>query len=508
MPDSRTAGGGRIRRPRGVGAAEQPQADAAPRRWAAHKTLTRARVGQPTQVLQDCVERFVPAAAWLGGGGRDPEAAAERRADALLAANAGVLRDMRIEASVQRRVGRAGILFRPSTRIGAVPLRSPVSGRPDHGLVIEPRISWRSTGDMLCGTGFRIVPELLPFAEMPQSERRVPPWVLSSVVIERLERMLDGLRRRFVTAEADLSAPKGQIRWDDYARTRLPIGRALEVPCRYPDLRDDAEIRSAIVWAARRHRDALATQLDAGAVVRELISRFELILQRLSGVQPRMPTPGLRRAWQSQPVTADVFRQGLMAIDWTVDERGLAGLTDLAGLAWRLDMEVFFEAWVEAISEHAARRHNAVLTRGRRSETRVPLGWKPASLGSQQSLMPDLVIQRAGVAIVIDAKYKRHASQIESLGWQGVDERVREDHRNDILQALAYSTLFDAPRVVSCLAYPAAPEHWSLLQQAGRTIARTRVPARSREVELVLMSVPLSGRPADACQDIERILQG
>ena len=508
MSASRPSSDAPAKRRRGAAAAGSAAAGITLRSWTAHKPLTRERIGQPTQVLQDCVERFVPAVDWLGGGGRDPEAAAERQADALLSANAGMLREMRVEANVQRRAGRAGICFRPSTRIGAVPLRSPVSGRPDHGLVIEPRISWRSAGDLFCGTGFRVVPELLPLPDMPQSERRVPPWVLSSVVVERLERMLDTLRRRFVTQEADLRAPKGTVLWDQYARTRLPVGRALEVPCRYPDLREDADLRAAIAWTARRHRDALASQLDAGAVVRELMSRFDRIVQRLSGVVARMPPAGLRRAWQSQPLTAGVFRDGLRAIDWTVEERGLAGLTELSGLAWRLDMEVFFEMWVEAVAEHVAHRHGAVLSRGRRNETRVPLSWKPPSLGSQQSLVPDLVIQRPGLALVIDAKYKRHATQIESLGWQGVDERIREEHRNDLLQALAYSTLFDAPRVVSCLAYPAAPAHWEALREAGRSVARTTVPARGRQVELILMSVPLSGQAAEAGRDIEAILRG
>jgi hypothetical protein len=43
----------------------------------------------------------------------------------------------------------------------------------------------------------------------------------------------------------------------------------------------------------------------------------------------------------------------------------LAGLSDLAGLAWRMDMEVFFEAWVEAVAEDAARRVGSGLRAGR-----------------------------------------------------------------------------------------------------------------------------------------------
>jgi hypothetical protein len=89
-----------------------------------------------------------------------------------------------------------------------------------------------------------------------------------------------------------------------------------------------------------------------------------------------------------------------------------------------------------------------------------------------------------------------------------MDERVREEHRNDVLQALAYSTLFDTPRVVSCLAYPAPPEVWARLNERGRTVSRTRVPAGGREVELVLMSVPLSGDGVGAGRELEGVVRG
>jgi hypothetical protein len=316
------------------------------------------------------------------------------------------------------------------------------------------------------------------------------------------------MHRRFILARADLRSPRGQVNWDAYLRARVPFGRNLDVPCSFPDLRDDEDMRSAVAWSARRHRDALSGQLRAGRVVRVLIARCEAVLARLPGTLPRAPSAGMRTAWQHRTMRSAAFRDGLQAIDWTIDERGLAGLTDLSGLAWRLDMETFFEAWVESVSEHASRRTGARLRAGRSGQTRVPLAWRPPSLGSQASLVPDLVIERGDVTVVVDAKYKRHAEQIERLGWTGMDERIREEHRNDVLQALAYSTLFDSPRVVSCLAYPAPPEVWERLNERGRTVSRTRVPAGGRQVELVLMSVPLSGDAVRAAVEMEEVIQG
>jgi len=466
-----------------------------------------ARVATGTRAVPDSSERFFRALDWLGGEGADPKAGAEMRAERIVAANEGLLRDLGVSATPMRRGGEPGLLVRSSMKVGAVPLLSPVTGRPDFGLVVEPRFTWTSAGDMLAGTGFRIIPELLPLPELPQSERRVPPWVLSSVVLTRLRALLDSLQRRFIVTSADLRAPRGQVDWHRYASTRFAVGRPLDVPCTYPDLRDDERLLSAMHWVVRRHRDALRGQTSAGLVVRRLLEMCEFLLARLSGTTPRMPDSGARKTWFGRTISARVFREGVQAIDWTVEERGLAGLSDLAGLAWRMDMEVFFEAWVEAIAESVARRAGATLRAGRLQQTRVPVDWDPPAAGSQRSLLPDLVLEREDLVLVIDAKYKRHGEEIERVGWANASEELREQHRNDLLQALAYSTLFEAKRVVACLAYPAAPSAWLGLVERGRVASRAVVRSGARNVELALLAVPLSGDSQAAGRALEQIIR-
>ena len=457
-----------------------------------------ARIQSGTRSVPDSTSTFVPAAAWLGGQNADPE----RRAEALIDANRGLLRDLNVGAQVVHRRGEAGLLLETESRIGAIPLVSPITGRPDFGLTVQPRFPWAGAGDMLAGTGFRVVPELLPLPDLPQSERRIPPWVLSSVVLTRMRALLDALQRRFVFTDADLPAPRGAVDWATWSTSRLPAGRALEVPCRFPDLRDDEHLRAAIHWVVLRHRDALQGQASAGIVVRVLLDLCATLLTRLAGSRARLPSLGARNAWSHSPLAPRVFRDGLSAIDWTVEERGFGGLSDLSGVAWRMDMEVFFEAWVEAVAAVAARRSGATLRVGRTEQTRVALRWQPPSAGSQRSLLPDIVLARSDVVVVVDAKYKRHADQIERAGWSAVGDDLREQHRADVLQALAYSTLFDAPRVVACLAYPARPGTAGGQGTARRAVVRSG----SRRVELALLGVPLSGRPDVAAHALEGVL--
>lgn len=452
-----------------------------------------ARVATGTRSVPDSTTTLLPLIDWIGGDGADPRANAERRAEDLLRGNRGLLTDMRVEAQVARHRGEPHLEVRSGTRVGAVPLLSPITGRTDFGLVVEPRFPWSGVGDLLAETGFRVTPELLPLPELPQSERRIPPWVLASVVLRRLERLLEATSRRFVTVESDLPAPRGGVDWQAYTSTRLAYARALEVPCRYPDLRDDEELRSAIHWTVRRQRETLLAAPAAGRVARELIALCDQLVAKIAGAPPKAPDARLRSAWHRRPLVPRAFSEGIQAIDWTVDERGLAGLSDLAGLAWRLDMEVFFEAWVEAIATRTARRIGATIRSGRAEQTRVPLDWTPATAGSQRSLVPDVVLQRDDLVIILDAKYKQHAHDIERLGWAGVTEHLREQHRTDLLQALAYSSLFDAPRVMTLLVYPCGVEEYRRLVERGRAVATARVRVAPRNLEVALMAVPLGG---------------
>lgn len=466
-----------------------------------------ARLDTGTRLVYDSRTTFIPARPWLGSSGADPKASAERRAEDLVRSNRGLFNSLKLQVDVGRVSGEPGLQVEASSRVGAIPLRSPVTGRADFGLVVAPRFEWTGVGDLLASTGFRILPELLPLDELPQSERHVPPWVLASVVLYRLKRLLEATSRRFDIVEEDLLAPRGAVDWQHYAVNRFPYGRALSVPCRYPDLRDDEELRSAIHWTVRRQREALLSAPAGGRVVRELVALCEQLIARLAGSPPKPPSLRLRQAWQRKPAKVRAFVEGLDAIDWTIDERGLAGLSDLAGLSWRLDMEVFFEAWVETIAVWSASRVGATLRSGRTGQTRVALDWSPRFSGSQRSLIPDVVLERPDVVVVLDAKYKQHAEDIRRLGWLETSEKVRERHRADLLQALAYSTLFEAPRVVTLLVYPCAADAWGELLERDRVLSLARLRTAPRNVEIGLLAVPLGGGVEAAGQLLERVVQ-
>lgn len=462
----------------------------------------------PVRRIQDNARVFVSASDWLLEPGVDKRKAgdlAQRRSESFLEMNRGVLNDFGVRGQLGGLRGHIGLWLETDTRIGALPLLSPSSAKPELGLVIEPRFSWSSTGDMLVGTGFRITPDILPLPRMvPNSDRQIPPWVLSATVLMRIEALIKQASRRFEINEAVLSAPKGQVNWARYATNYWAQGQCLSIPCHFPDLLEDTKLRGVMHWTVLRHQDALRTQRGRHVAVLHLLHQCEALLTQLRPFAPRQPKTSWRPTNNNQG--SDVFRKGIEAIQWTVDERGLGGTSDLAGLPWRMDMATFFEAWIESIAETTAKRFQAKLTAGRRHETLVRLNWQPQRLGTQRALIPDVVLQRADVTLVIDAKYKRHAQLVGYGGYGQGEHDWQAQHREDLLQVLAYSSLFDTPRVVACLAYPTAHDQWQLLSDQGRVMSRATVRHGLRQIEIALIAVPMSGRTEEIADILGSLL--
>jgi len=172
---------------------------------------------------------------------------------------------------------------------GAVPLISPLTARADFGLVVQPRFQWAGIGPMLAEMGWTISPTALKLPLMKRSERRVPLWVLSFMVLGRLKTLLERMERRFEITTEVRPAPKGRADRTEYATRQMARGNFLAVPCTFSDLRDDRLLRGAIRYVLEKQLGSLETQRNAGAFVHRLIALAESLLVRVRAVPARRP---------------------------------------------------------------------------------------------------------------------------------------------------------------------------------------------------------------------------
>ncbi len=384
------------------------------------------------------------------------------------------------------------LIIQAGNAVGAVPLISPTTARPDFGLVVQPRFPWAGIGPMLAEMGWRISPKPLQLPLLRRSERRVPVWVLSFMILVRLKALVDSLDRRFELTREMRPAPRGAVHWTEYATRSLPKAAFLSVPCSFPDLRDDPFLKGAIRHTVEVQLRALETQKEHGAFVHRLIEFGQELLCRIQTVPPYVPSSTTLGSWLQRPLRTEQFVNGLQAIEWTVEERGLAGISDLEGIPWTMSMDQFFEAWVETVFQVVARSTGGQLKVGRKRQTIHPINWKPTYVGSQKSLVPDIWLEWDSTTLIVDAKYKRHWEELQRQPWANLEEQLREQHRNDVLQVLAYANLARTPKVIACLVYPCSALSWTSLRERRRLIHRAELTVGPRSLHLWLTALPMA----------------
>lgn len=442
--------------------------------------------------LQDSTTHRIDASFLLGtNAGRFPEKQAGTLAEQFLETNQQALDAFDLDAYPRFDGRRLDLVVETKRRVGAMPLKSPTTGAHDYGFIVKPRFGWAGVGPVLAQTGWRVTPDILELPQLPKSDREIPPWVLSSIVLPKVRTLLQNMDRDFELVERDLRAPRGRVDWQAYATRRVGRGRMMEVPCRFPELQDDRDLLSAIHFTLKRHRGALQTQRHAGPFVERLLMLCQQLLRGVRHVAAERPSDQQIDRWRTRGFGGDAHEEGIRAIRWTAQERGLAGLGELQGLPWSLAMESFFEAWVEHLADRIARATGGTVRTGRERETVVPLQWEPKFAGSQRALIPDVVIERADATIILDAKYKRHFEELERRSWHAIADHVRDTHRQDLLQVLAYASTAEHDRVTTCLVYPCREETWASLKDRSRVAHRAELGAGERQIELVLAAAPI-----------------
>jgi 5-methylcytosine-specific restriction endonuclease McrBC regulatory subunit McrC len=170
------------------------------------------------------------------------------------------------------------------------------------------------------------------------------------------------------------------------------------------------------------------------------------------------------------------------------------------GLAWALPLDRLWEDHVSAKVEAQVRQEGGTLRLGRRGETVTPLHWSSPAYRSLSHLLPDIVVTRPDSVWVVDAKYKSHFAEIDETGWRQMATDIRESHRADVHQVLAYSALFDVPELKATLAYPLRRETWEALKERRLDRVSAEIFAGSRHLELELWGLPFDAgvdrRPA------------
>lgn len=422
------------------------------------------------------------------GGGWGPFA------ESFLRLNEKALARLGVSAEVSSSENGVRLSLVPGSCAGAIPLRSAQTGHVSAGFLVEPRFGWAGVGRVLAQTGWQVQPGFLEGPLVPGSGREVPPWVLAGPVLARLSELLRALRRGYRVEEQELRHPRGRIIWSKYLHGSLVRGNWERLPCRFPDLANDTKLRRMIRWAVERVRQSLLMASEADAVARLLLAAADSVLTHLRDVVPLMPDRVELSRLTDNRVTDIFLRNGLEALGWVVDERGLGGGREMDGLAWSMRLDQLWESYVEAVVRREAAATGGSIKVGRKRETVFPLDWSDPSHRSMGQLIPDIVVFRGNSVHIIDAKYKAHLAELDEQGWHRFTTDAREAHRADVHQVLAYASLYAADEIRATLVYPLRQGTYEALKSRGRDVSVANLLHGARQVRLELRGMPFGQR--------------
>jgi 5-methylcytosine-specific restriction endonuclease McrBC regulatory subunit McrC len=173
-----------------------------------------------------------------------------------------------------------------------------------------------------------------------------------------------------------------------------------------------------------------------------------------------------------------------------VDERGLGGGRELDGIAWQLPLEQLWERYVESVVRQEVAKEGGEVLVGRLGQTTIPIHWSEPGLRSLGHLVPDIVVKRGSSVRIVDAKYKAHLADLDEAGWRTASEQLRDAHRADFHQVLAYASVFDAREVTATLVYPLRRTTWEILAAQRRDTWRAELFAKGRLIRMELRGLP------------------
>ena len=185
-------------------------------------------------------------------------------------------------------------------------------------------------------------------ALVPGSAHDVPTWLIAGPVVKRLEVLAARRRRTFVSQRETRSAPRGRVDWVTWSTRHAPIGRWMALPCESSDLQDDPNLMAAMRWTLARVSDDLRPHASSTAG-RNLLDRVRRLQQDIGDGPRRRPTAELSGGRERFVI------DGIEAMQWIANKRGLGGPGGLDGLPWDLEVADVWEAWVRSFVDSLRR---------------------------------------------------------------------------------------------------------------------------------------------------------
>lgn len=344
-----------------------------------------------------------------------------------------------IEAHIEGSDLNASIFFKSSEFIGTIPLRAPDTGKQIGDFVVSPRFTgtnrFEEYVEILDLLGDEISPEFIDSFPLASKRAFRPPLYLEAVkFISALEKLVKQNWRKFDNKEIQSYQPSGQVNWNKYANQSFKVEQRLVYPTRKNFLNEFHSEFGEIRFVYDLCKSELLSSNTPVSIRTPISKRMSFLDERLYFHKPKITSKiEIKNADSSTIKEAKEIANRILNFNL------------IEGTAWRVDFANVFEKFIQQIFKEVAKSIGGKFIPNIKiySNTNKRFQW------SLNNLEPDGVLLKDDQVIFIDAKYKSHL-----YNKFDQSETLKEDHRRDLHQILAYSSFNDSKNKSSFLCYP------------------------------------------------------
>ncbi|MBE2281364.1 MAG: hypothetical protein IAE91_13310 [Ignavibacteriaceae bacterium] len=331
------------------------------------------------------------------------------------------------------------LAFRTSSFIGAIPLRASDTGKQIGDFVVIPRFTvhdrFEDYIEILNLLDAEISPDVIDSLPLASGKNFRPPLYLEAIkFISALEKLTMKKWQKFDNVEKFSNQPTGQINWTKYITNEYKVENRLLFSARTNILSEFHTEYSEIRYVFNLCKDDLLSANTPSRIKNILRNKLSILEERLYHHQPKSTNRITIRS-SDIPAVKACKKQANKILNFNLVD----------STAWRVDFSDVFEKFIQYIFKAVAKEIGGRLYTNFKFHSRTSrhYSWE------LKHIEPDAIFQKGDVLVFIDAKYKSNL-----FNKFDQSEILKEDHRHDLHQIMAYSSFSKTDFKNGFLCYP------------------------------------------------------
>jgi len=330
--------------------------------------------------------------------------------------------------------------FKSSEFIGAIPLRSPDTGKQIGDFIVVPRYSTKDKYleyiKILNLINKSVNAEFKHSIPLLSGRNFQPPFYYEAVIfIKRLEQLIRRKWLKFDQIEKDIKTPQGQINWNKYINNEFKIENRQSFPVRKNILSEFHTEYSNLKFVFELCRDELLSYSTPEKIKFTMKPKLSFIQEKLR-FHKRLETKRIQIRQSDAILVKEIKNQANKILQKEFSK----------SIAWRVDFNDVFEKYIQYLFEQVSKEFGGKFY----SNFKIQQTNYSKYAWELKYLEPDGIFKKGNMLTVfVDAKYKSHL-----LNKFSQSEELKYEFRKDLHQIISYTSFTDKDIKYGFLCYP------------------------------------------------------